>query len=215
MISFRSFLGIAIALLAALIGKAQEVKQYDVNNFTGIKSYIAANVEISQSSTYKVEITSDNIPYLNNIEVTVDSKGILCINCKQEVKINYESEEIIVRISAPSINTIEHNGVGNIITLYAINLNKLEIELCGVGDVRFPKGGKVKYIDIECSGIGNIDTHRVKCTDGEVVLSGVGNAQVFATNSLIGDISGIGNLTIYGDALIDIQKNGFGRIIRK
>lgn len=215
MTSFRSFFGIAIALLAALVGKAQEVKQYNVNNFSGVESNIAANIEISQSTTYNVEISCDDADILSKIEVSVDSDGILIISSDQKISQTKDSKETTVRISAPSINIIEQNGIGNITTLYAVDLNKLEIDLSGVGNIKFPKGGKVKYIDIECSGVGNVDAHKVKSNDAEVELSGVGNAQVFATNSLNGEISGIGNLTIYGDALIDIRKSGLGRVIRE
>jgi len=76
--------------------------------------------------------------------------------------------------------------------------------------------GQVDNLDIRISGAGNADTQKLKAKNVKVSISGAGNATVYAKESLDGNVSGVGNLTYYGNPEdADTNVSGLGKIKRK
>ena len=84
----------------------------------------------------------------------------------------------------------------------------------GAGDLTME--GEVEDLKINLSGAGKVDTRQLEAQNVDVSISGVGNADVYASDSLRARVSGVGNLDYYGDPeKKKTRVSGLGRINQK
>lgn len=90
---------------------------------------------------------------------------------------------------------------------------ELNLEVPGSGSVSLR--GKVDKQELSLSGAGNLAAFELESKDCDINLSGVGSAQVFVTNNLQAEISGVGNIRFKGDPQnISREVSGLGIIER-
>ena len=68
--------------------------------------------------------------------------------------------------------------------------------------------------NLNSKGAGDVDAEELKCADVEVDVRGVGEARVFASESVDANVSGVGSITVYGDPKKVRQSDGFLGSIR-
>ena len=113
-------------------------------------------------------------------------------------------------INSDELN-IRVNGSG-VIDL-AINVQELDLKLGGAGSVNLR--GKAEKQKMELSGAGNVAALELESKDGEVNLSGIGSAQVFVTDNLKAEVSGVGSIRFKGDPRnLQREVSGLGDIER-
>ena len=113
-------------------------------------------------------------------------------------------------INSDELN-IRVNGSG-VIDL-AINVKELDLKLGGAGSVNLK--GKAEKQKMELSGAGNVAALELESKDSEVDLSGIGSAQVFVTDNLKAQVSGVGSIRFKGDPRnISREVTGLGDIER-
>ena len=67
------------------------------------------------------------------------------------------------------------------------------------GAAELSMNGEVDDLEIRVSGAGDIDTRDLQAKHVKVRLSGAGNANITATESLDAEVSGVGNIDYWGD----------------
>lgn len=113
-------------------------------------------------------------------------------------------------INSDELN-IRVNGSG-VIDL-SINVRELELKLGGAGSVNLR--GKAEKQKMELSGAGNLAALELESKECEVNLSGIGSAQVFVTDNLKAEVSGVGSIRFKGDPRnISREVSGLGDIER-
>ncbi|GAB4474560.1 MAG: head GIN domain-containing protein [Thermoflexibacter sp.] len=90
---------------------------------------------------------------------------------------------------------IEMSGAGNI--ELEVEVQNLDVRLSGVGNLEII--GKTKDLEVDVSGTGAFRGFKLKAENAEVFMSGVGKAQVYATESLTAETSGIGSIRYRGE----------------
>ncbi|SFF57644.1 head GIN domain-containing protein [Thermoflexibacter ruber] len=90
---------------------------------------------------------------------------------------------------------IEMSGAGNI--ELEVEVQNLDVRLSGVGNLEIM--GKTKDLEVDMSGTGAFRGFKLKAENAEVFMSGVGKAQVYATERLIAETSGIGSIRYRGE----------------
>lgn len=90
---------------------------------------------------------------------------------------------------------IEMSGAGNI--ELEVEVQSLDVRLSGVGNLEIM--GKTKDLEVDMSGTGAFRGFKLKAESAEVFMSGVGKAQVYATESLTAETSGIGSIRYRGE----------------
>lgn len=229
-----SLLKVAASLLLTIIivncTSAQQRESRNVSGFTGISLSIAADIYLSQSNEYKVEIVA-NADYLEKIETVVEG-DVLKIKTKNHFDFDFHNEKVKIYISMPQVNSLRISGSGDILAQTAIKTENLAIKISGSGNVKI-ENLSVKSLDTDISGSGDInfagtdvaeratysvsgsgdiDSQNLQCKKVEISVSGSGDVRVWAVDELNARVSGSGDVYYKGRPLIDAKSSGSGGI---
>jgi hypothetical protein len=90
-----------------------------------------------------------------------------------------------------------------------LELKTLNVDLAGAGNLKL-RGSAVKF-SLECAGAGTIKAYDFIAEDVKLEIAGVGNAQVYATESIDAEIAGMGTIRYKGNPKnISFEKAGIG-----
>lgn len=106
---------------------------------------------------------------------------------------------------------LELSGSGN---LYVEDLraDELEVNLSGEGDMQL--AGEVSEQSVTVSGVGSYRACGLESEDAEVDVSGVGDALVWATDTLDAAVSGVGSVGYRDDPEVSADVSGIGSVTR-
>ena len=119
-------------------------------------------------------------------------------------------------ISAPTIGsdevTLTVSGVGSI-QVEKVDIEKLGAGIYGVGSITV--GGETHSQDVKVEGTGSYRGFNLKSEVAEVNLSGVGSAQLYVTESVSGELTGVGGIRLKGNPKeVDVDVSGVGGVRR-
>ena len=198
-------------------------------NFSGIEAEVSGNVFYTEGPENKVELTAQqNI--LNVIETPIINNKLV-IRFKNNVQVR-KHELITIRVTAPSISSLNSSGSGNVTVVSPLNANVLSFNLSGSGGMSLPNittghleatisgsgnisiaGGTTNSEKIKISGSGTIDAQQVLAKSVTTTTSGSGNIRVHATETLDVTISGSGSVFYLGTPIINTDISGSGKVI--
>ncbi len=202
-------------------------KNFSEKGFKDIDVESALTVYLKQGPDYSVRIDAeDNILELMQVRIAGD-----------ELKIGYKdninaqpTKDIKVYITAPDFRNLEASGACNIISqgslrgnAIALSLsgasnselevetNKFEVDASGASEISLK--GKTAYLSVEGSGSTEIHGFPLLSEHTKVSISGSGEAEVYASQSLEVEISGAGDIKYKGNpATINKDVSGAGSI---
>ena len=87
---------------------------------------------------------------------------------------------------------------------------KVKVDLSGAGTISLR--GETKDFEVDGSGSTNIKCFDLLAENTKVDMSGAGNAEVFASVSLTGEISGAVDILYKGNITPDVRKSGAGNV---
>lgn len=181
-----------------------------VSGFTGIEFSTFGLVNISQGTEESLTITgSDNILPLVITEV---SNGKLIIRTEENyIFSEVNSENVLTfNITVIDLNELTNSGAGQF-NIDRLTTDSLDFTISGAGNINIT--GEANRSAIEISGAGSIIAPDFQITSADVVISGVGSAEVWVTDRLTGNISGAGNVRYYGDPEVDTESSGLGKFV--
>ena len=153
--------------------------------FNGIRLDGVGNVNIHPNQNYRVIVTTDT--NLQDRVVTSVNNNILRITQRSG---SFSQTELTVDVYMPELKSITLNGAGN-----------FKVNTGGGSELVFSLSGK-----------GNIDAQDYQVQNASITHSGVGNARIWATNTLKGNLSGVGNILYKGSPKINVKRTGVGNI---
>lgn len=168
-----------------------ETKNFEVQNFSGIKVSQAIKVEIIKSDTEKAVVTSKYMRYLK-LEVIDGVLNVYYNNNIKDLKLSNTNTKIIVY--AKKLESLEASSAGLIKVPSAFSSNNLQITLSSSGKISGDFISKSVNIDANSDGRfdGNINTENLKGTAssaGQIVLKGKTKYAKLEANSS-GEIDG-------------------------
>jgi len=203
-----------------------------VSGFNGIHFKAVGKVMLSQGDTDGLTIQAD--PEVRALIRTEVKDGILRITQETDWK-DWTGFRLIDKgmttffVTMKDIKSISFMGVGSVdcaeiksdslalilsgpgtVTIGSVKVNTLNIEISGVGSVDI--AGSCADQNITLSGAGNYQGMRVESARTTIKLSGVGNAKVWANETLDATISGAGGIEYYGEAKVNQKVSGLGMI---
>ncbi len=202
-------------------------KTFDYNSFTGISNYTGADITITKSADYDINVSGDQ-KMIENLKLEVQN-GILVIEFRK--KLNFNFTQLKFDIKMPELNTIELHGSGSAFSKDTFVVNKdvkLEIngsgsintcfnttkntygDIRGSGDINL--SGKSNSFDISINGSGEIKAFKYLVNQAKVEISGSGNTEINAINNLNIEINGSGSVTYKGKPAINSDISGSGSI---
>jgi len=183
--------------------------EHTVTDFRNVHVSGGMDVYLVQGDVKPVKIeTDDNL--LQYIEV-IQQGNDLVIRQKKGYNLD-PSDKIKIYVTSPVFNHIQLSGAGNIISeAKIINPEDMRIDVSGAGDIKMDV--KAPSVKVDMSGAGSISL-KGDTKDVDLTLSGAGSAHCFdllAENSKV-NISGVGNAEVYASVSIEAHVSGVGDV---
>jgi len=187
---FLAFWGIIFVgfFTACAMGNSNVISQERaMEGFNGITVVGVGNVNVHPEKNYKVIVTTDS-NLQDWVLTTVDGNNLRI----SQRSGSFNPTELTIDVYMPELKSLSLNGAGN----FKIN------------------AGNTSELNISLSGAGNIDALNLAVQNVTIYHSGVGNAKIWATDSLNGTLSGVGNILYKGNPAINIDRKGIGYVNR-
>lgn len=178
----------------------------EVRNFTSVEVGGVFIVEVAAQKEFGIEIDADD-NLLEHIETSVEN-GVLSIRTKTRVR---SSGPIKVRVSAPSIKSVDASGASK------VSVNDLDndaFEGTTSGASKLELSGSVSELTLEASGASKIDGGRIDAARANVTANGASKIRVNVSGELRSRASGASRIQYSGEPSIietsgasSIQKN--------
>jgi hypothetical protein len=194
------------------------------NAFHAIDCDIAGDIEVSVGD-YKVEVLGqENVLRVLKTEV---ENGVLRIYFDDSVSY---SDEMKIRVSAPTFDAFSLGGSGEIRTSGNIQSEQMQISISGAGGVFLTQGNFGKLVcdisgsgtvemngnadmgEFSISGSGNIVAPKMNFNHIKADISGSGDIETHVNTSLNASISGAGNVVYSGSPQVETSISGSGEV---
>ena len=165
------------------------------------------NIVCQQTQMFEIE-GDDNI--LAIIKTDVTGGGTLHIYSETEYR---ASKPIAIRIGVPDLEKYSSAGAGDV---HISGVKNEQLVLSNTGAVNIEASGQTKFVNIETSGAGNIETDKLQAERAKISVSGAANVDVYASQQLDVSVSGIGSVTYSGNPpVVNKSVSGIGRVSQK
>jgi Putative auto-transporter adhesin, head GIN domain len=184
----------------------------ETRNPTGFSAIVlkgTGRVLIDTNGSESLEITADDnlLPLLTS-EIQGDQ---LVLGTKDNTNVS-PSNEIVYKVSAKNLNSIELSGSGSIDSK-GTKADVLIIVIGGSGDVS--AAGTAERQEITVAGSGNYKGDNLKSKSTVITISGSGNVDVDTSEKLDVTIAGSGSINYRGNPAITQKVLGSGSIQKK
>jgi len=187
-------------------GKRQTQKR-EVASFNSISTAGAFDIEVVCQKPLGLEIEGDdNVLPLITTEV---SNNVLHIKSARGYSVH---DPVTLKISVPNLESLSASGAGKIV-VSGVKSEKFEIDASGAPTIKV--SGDTKVINIDASGAGKIDTHKLRAAQAVVKSKGVSRVEVFAADQLDVTVSGPSHVIYAGDPVVKQTVHGPGSVEKK
>lgn len=180
----------------------------DVETFSKVDVSGNFNVEIVVNESQNIVINADEnlMKYIK----TKAKNNTLYIYSKENLK---PSDDIVINISVKDLDYIDCSGINNI-TALGINSKIFAVDLSGAGSIELE--GETNSLNIDVSGAAELIAKKLITQNIKIDVSGAANAEIYASNTVDGDISGAGSVDLYGTAkVLNLDVSGAASLNRK
>jgi len=210
LISTVLFLG-GLSPLGDVVGSGNLVTKEELfSDFTSVDAGSGFNLEISQSSSYRVLVTADD-NVMDNIEI---SKSGNTLNVGVKWGSSLSSVTLKVEISMPELRRLELSGGSQGKIEDFSSANSFSIDLSGGSQLT--GNGETDDLTIEASSGSRLDFTDFTAKDVNVKLDGGSHATINLDGTLDADLNGGSQLYYFGNpSLGDIETSGGSSINKK
>lgn len=186
-----------------VVTETREIKEFDELEVSG-----AYNLEIEVGSDVSMEIIAeDNLLKYIKTEVINDR---LIIETSRSIS---PKRKIRIVLTTPELQEIESSGISNIY-VNGIDEQNFNLDLSGAGFIELK--GKVEQFNAELSGAGRLEARELYARFVDIETSGASFAEVYASEKLTADLSGMGNIDYFGDVVeVDSNISGVGKLTKR
>ncbi len=183
----------------------------ELATFTKIRIKGGLELDLVAGKDQRVEVSAGR-GHLAEVETYVRGDTLVIdMDHDDDDGIHINSDDVHVTISMAMLEELEVLGAVDA-EMSGIDSKNLRIDIKGAGDVEIE--GTCGSLELEIKGAGDVDAEELKCADVQVSVKGVGEARVYASESVDADVSGIGSITVYGEPGKVRQSDGFLGSIR-
>jgi hypothetical protein len=176
-----------------------------VGSFTAIRLNSIGSLVVERTGTNSVTVeTDDNLQSMVTSEIKNDTlilEESACKNCSP-TKIAFKvTISDLQKIALPSVGSAEVSKLDG---------PALSADLSGTGSLKL--SGQVDDLKISSSGTGSCDAGDLTAKRATVVVSGVGDVRVNASETLDAKVSGVGKIRYLGSPKLTKAVSGVGSI---
>jgi hypothetical protein len=180
----------------------------EIDNFEklDVSGHFKIEVKVGDNKNLAILAESNLLKYIK----TEVRGNTLHVYSKENLK---PREDLIITVTVPKLIGINCSGANDIFA-EGINSEEFDIDLSGAGSINI--SGKANLLAIDVSGAADLVAKELITEHVKIDVSGAANASVYATNSCNAEVSGAGNILLYGDAPnIKTDISGAGSLERK
>lgn len=167
-------------------------KELDITGFNALDLSTNMDIIYTQADSFHISIEgNEKVIAHHHVEVEGSTlKDIISEDAPRFMPV------VRLRVSAPTLTSIEISGTGDLDIINDASFNDLTIRLAGTGDIE-TENIECGALKIHMSGTGDLDTENIICHSADVTVEGVGDAKF---NKIINEsstnfaCSGAGNL---------------------
>ncbi|MBK8846725.1 MAG: DUF2807 domain-containing protein [Bacteroidetes bacterium] len=199
-----------------------------VSTFKRIKVEATADIYVNISTINELTVTAQK-----NIEELIHTKVIDETLIIYSDKVYSTDEGVVIQLNSNDLSYIKASGAGNVFCKAPLTTQDLDLELSGAGTMELNVAAITVSADLsgagliklkgncneakyKVSGAGKLDAFELVADECKVDLSGIGVAEVNASEELNASVSGAGNV-YYTGAATNLKTNisGLGKVERK
>lgn len=213
--------GPLIILTTVLVGCNQLIGERGNDERTTKTTTIDAFDRIEISGAFEVVLTPEKS---NEVKLEVDENLVRYIDIYvRGDKLHIETDRrldsrggIIVNVPVGELRGVSSSGASDIRTSGAIISKQMNVGLSGAGKIELELDaeevkldlsgaglvyleGAAKKLDVTMSGAGSLEADALETEDCYVMISGVGNATVNVSGTLVAQVSGLGKVDYVGN----------------
>lgn len=185
-----------------------KLEKRNVPAFAALDISGAYDVEVVVQKEQSLELEGDdNLLALIRTEV---NNGVLEI--KNEKSFSTKNK-LRVRISVPNLDGVSTSGASDIV-VSGVKSDEFNVNASGAGSMKL--SGETQSLKLDISGACNVDAKDLHAQKVSVDSSGASALEVYATEELMVDSSGAGNVTYYGNPKnVEQHASGAATITKK
>ena len=204
----RIYLSAALMALAPPAFAGETVRRsFELQDFSAIEISGAYDLDVKVGGDYSVTISGHETE-LARSEVSV-RKGALVLGSRKRVhreKDHDGHDSLTATVTMPALDRLTVSGVVDA-DISGVDAGAFEVNLSGVGEVKIE--GRCKRLDARVSGVGELNARTLECAEADIALSGMGEASVYARETAKAEVSGMGEINIYGSPKTVDKRGGF------
>ena len=179
-------------------------RTYELTDFDEIEVGGVYELTVQAGSDFSIKV-SGHPDQMDRAEVSVEN-GILTLSHGDENrgKRNWRTKSLSAEITLPSLSSIDVAGVAEV-DVSGIEVEDFSARLSGVGEIEL--SGNCGDLSARVSGVGELDASSLRCATVDVTVSGIGEAEVYASEAVDASVGGIGSITVYGSPS-QVEKSG-------
>lgn len=201
--------GVALLALAlAAPAAAQSSRSYDLSGFDSISVTGAYELQVEVGGGYSITVSGPE-DRLADARLRVENGALVldereCRNCTRR-------GSLVARITLPSLDALDVAGVAGNSRISGIDAQNFSIDVSGVAELNL--SGRCGRLSLAVEGVSDIDGQNLRCGDAVADLDGVGEASIYASNSLEADVDGMAELTVFGSPrTVQEHSGGFASV---
>ncbi len=201
------------------------VADFDLDEFSGIKLEIDAEVFVTQGNNQSVSIEAEqNIIDEMELDIRNDNWTIEFDDCVRR------HDDIRIFITIPDLRLLSISGSGLIRGENIFDVDDLKLKISGSGDIdiavdadkidaeitgsgKMLLEGLTNDFDFEISGSGDFRAFNLESLKGDIEVFGSGDSEVRVLDFLDIEINGSGDVYYKGFPALDVEINGSGLVI--
>lgn len=196
----------AVFVTPALAGHDTS-RKYELRDFAAIEISGAYELAVAVGDDYSVMLTGGPED-LERADVSVRN-GALTLGSRKGFhrdKHDNGHDSVKAIVTMPALDRLSVSGVVDA-KIAGVDAGAFKVNLSGVGEVTI--AGRCKRLDARVSGVGELNAKSLECAEADVALSGMGEASVFARDAAKAEVSGMGEINIYGSPKKVDKRGGF------
>ena len=215
------------ALLLAGLAWLPSAAHAQAGGFDSIEISGAAIVRFAQGAAEQVRLEGDEDAQ-KSVDLEVRN-GVLHIRPGGSWKF-WSGERARIDITARELRRVAISGAADFSAMQPVRCEKLDVSISGSGLGRFDKlqadslrfrvsgagdgqiAGSVNELEITVSGRGEFRGENLSSQRAKVVVNGIGEVRVWATEWLGVNVSGVGTVDYWGTPLVERRSSGVAKI---
>jgi len=167
-----------------------ETRSLDLDRIDAVRIEGGFDLDIRFADRQRVDVTIDDNLW-DNLVAEVEG-GTLVLDWKKDCR---PDGACTVALVLRELKEIRIDGAGDV-DVADFHGDSFVFECRGAGDLDI--AGEVDHLEIDIRGAGDVNARDLKAANVDVSITGAGDAEVFASRSLKGRITGVGNLEYWG-----------------